>query len=46
MHLLHSIAVEAENAEEAIRAAEDAIEGYGDGAVWDWPTAYTMENKQ
>ena len=35
MHFLHLIAVEAEKAEEAIRAAEEAIERYGDGDVWD-----------
>jgi hypothetical protein len=36
MHFLHLIAVEADDAEEAIRTAENAIVGYGDGEVWDW----------
>jgi hypothetical protein len=30
------IAVEADTEEEAIEAAESAIDGYGEGDVWDW----------
>ena len=36
MHVLHVIAVEADNAEDARVAAESAIEPYGNGQVWDW----------
>ena len=36
MHILHYIAVEAENAQDAIYDAEAALESYGDGQVWDW----------
>lgn len=36
MHAVHLIAVEAEDEDEAIAAAEHAIEGYGNGDVWDW----------
>ena len=36
MHVLHVIAVEADDAEDARVEAESAIEPYGDGQVWDW----------
>lgn len=36
MHVLHLIAVEADSEEEAIMEAEAAIDGYGEGRVWDW----------
>jgi len=36
MHVLHLIAVEANSEEEAIMEAEAAIDGYGEGRVWDW----------
>ena len=36
MHTVHFIAVEAETEEEAIMAAEGALEPYGDGQCWDW----------
>ena len=36
MHVLHLIAVEASSEEEAIMEAEAAIDGYGEGRVWDW----------
>lgn len=36
MHAVHLIAVVADNEEDAITAAESAIEGYGNGDVWDW----------
>ena len=36
MHVLHVIAVEADDAEDARVEAESAIEPYGNGQVWDW----------
>tara|TARA_B100000131_G_scaffold221323_1_gene212833 strand:- start:23881 stop:24489 length:609 start_codon:yes stop_codon:yes gene_type:complete len=36
MHTLHIIAVVAEDEEDAILAAESALEPYGQGRVWDW----------
>jgi hypothetical protein len=36
MHVVHLIAVVADCEEDAIAAAEQAIEGYGNGDVWDW----------
>ena len=36
MHVVHLIAVEADDEESAVKAAESAISGYGDGDVWDW----------
>jgi len=36
MHARHLIAVEADTEEEAIAAAEEGLEGYGHGDVWDW----------
>lgn len=36
MHVVHLIAVEAEDEEGAIDTAETAIAQYGDGDVWDW----------
>ena len=36
MHFPHLIAVEADDASEAVEMAENAIEGYGNGNVWDW----------
>ena len=36
MHFIHLIAVEADDASEAVEMAEYAIEGYGNGNVWDW----------
>jgi hypothetical protein len=36
MHVIHLIAVEAEDEEEAVDTAESALGPYGDGDVWDW----------
>jgi hypothetical protein len=36
MHYIHLIAVEADNSEEAIKKAEQALSPYGDGDVWDY----------
>jgi hypothetical protein len=36
MHYVHLVAVEAESDDEAIQHAEEAIEQYGEGDVWDW----------
>ena len=36
MHTMHLIAIEAESPEEAVSGAEEAIEEYGEGDVWDW----------
>ena len=36
MHFPHLIAAEADDASEAVEMAEYAIEGYGNGNVWDW----------
>ena len=36
MHYIHLIAVEADNSEEAIKKAEQALIPYGDGDVWDY----------
>ena len=36
MHAAHIIAVEADNADEAMAAVEHALSPYGDGQVWDW----------
>lgn len=36
MHIVHLIAVEADDDDEAIEAAEAGIEDYGNGDVWDW----------
>ena len=38
MHYLHIISVQADSSEDAVEAAEEALEPYGDGAVWDWYT--------
>ena len=36
MHYIHLIAVEADNSEEAIKKAEQALSPYGGGDVWDY----------
>ena len=36
MHYLHIIAVEAEDKEDALDSATEALHGYGDGDVYDW----------
>jgi hypothetical protein len=36
MHIMHLIAVEADDEEDAVSAAEEAILPYGEGDVWDW----------
>jgi len=36
MHFIHLIAVEADDASEAVKMAEHAIESYGNGNIWDW----------